>query len=136
MTTYQSKFDLGQTAVGIIDVEVRRIVKCEICRNTGKVTIRAEEFECPQCRGKASHPQYAGRRWMRSSMGTGVVASIQIEHRDSTRWADYKELTIRYMLNNSMGGQLWDEANLFPTREEADTECDRRNAGKNFADEV
>lgn len=133
---YQAKFELGQFAVGISNVSVRRIVRCVTCAQTGKVAIGGEEFECPKCRGRSKFPQDAGRKWMLlGEDNEGHVARVTIEHYDGTRSCDTEPLRVTYILQHSMGGRIWDEGLLFIDRPSAQAECDRRNAGKNFEDE-
>lgn len=134
MSTYTAKYELGQLLAGITSYQVDRLVRCATCKSTGFVKIGEEEFLCPKCNGRAKHPQYAGLKWL-VDVREAPVASIEIRHRDGSRMIQDPELEVRYMLESSLGGRLWREQELYPSREEAQAECDRRNRVVNFQDE-
>ena len=125
---YEAKFELGQRVFGIVHHhDVRRIVKCPTCDHTGKIIVKDQEFICPNCKGEATKPQRVEEgRWLPSWDGEGHVTLIEIEHRGASRiWSREPELTIKYQIANYCS--VWNEDVLFASKEEAQSECDRRN---------
>lgn len=109
-----------------------RIVRCKVCDNTGKITIRGIEFICPKCRGKCTHVEYAGMRYY-IAYSDAIVGRVTVEHTDEAymTYAAKGEtsLKITYMLDQTGvgSGQVWPLEHLFATRLEAQCYCDERN---------
>lgn len=131
-----TKYSAGDSVTAICHENARQIIKCQCCENTGSVTISGEQFECPKCDGKAKHPVWRGRRWF-IHVADSPVGQVRVEFtaaRKAQSWDDEGDkpelMEIQYMLEATGigGGSLWSEENVFPSREEAQAECDRRNA--------
>jgi hypothetical protein len=133
----ETRFDLGQTVWAIRHQGVYRIIACEVCGKTGKITIGTEEFVCPKCNGKSAHPIWSGEKHYVSCHGiVGQVAPVYVD----TRFCDYAKEPIQhnYMIDSTGvgSGQVWRENELFASREEAQAECDKRNGLLNLVDEA
>lgn len=125
---YETKFSIGDTVFTISSERAYRIVQCTTCQGGRTVKIGAEEFVCPKCDGKAAHPQYVGHKWFISHSGS--VGKVTVEHTDTSRfYPDDEPLQVKYMIDSTGigSGSVWEEEHLFPTRESAQAECDRRN---------
>lgn len=129
MALYESKFNLHQEVWAISHETFRRIVKCKVCAQTGKVTIKEDEYVCPKCDGRSTHPVWEGQKWFVEHFAAEVgkitiQRTIPHEYRDESR-----DDTNQYMLvpTGIGSGSVWYEEYLFATLEEAQADCDRRN---------
>lgn len=131
-----SKYNMGQRLVAIHRQPVDRPASaCSACEATGLVDLRGVKYECPACKG-AKRVRVHSHGWV--IRGDGHVGKIAIEHyvpRDNGEWGD-EEVPggtsfsfAQYMLDTTGvgSGSVYDEPDLWPSREEAQTECDRRN---------
>ena len=104
---------------------------CSACEGTGFCDLRGEKFHCPKCGGKKT-TQAQGWGWVLSD--SGEVQHVEVRTRspedanpeDRDEW-DSGEFEVRYMWARSRSGGVYEEHSLFPTRETAQAECDRRN---------
>jgi hypothetical protein len=131
-----SKYNMGQRLVAIHKQTVDRPERtCDACEATGLVDLRGAKYECPACKG-TKRIRVHGYGWV--IRGDGHVGKIQIEHymlSDDINWGDDEApggdpfSFVRYMLDTTGigSGSVYDEPNLWPSREEAQAECDRRN---------
>ncbi len=119
-----TRFSLGQTVWALWNTRADRLVNCECCGNTGKVVIAGQEYICPKCHGAGQHKVYDGERWYVETSGHIGRISPEIYEAGDER------TNISYMLDSTGigSGTIWREANLCESREEAQAECDRRNA--------
>jgi hypothetical protein len=122
-----SKYDLNQHVVGILSLSTNQKVDCLTCQQTGKVTIKSETFICPKCEGKCLYDKYIGERWV--VVEESIIGLIRISVRTPEYMNVIQNLEVEYMLKDTgIGtGTIWHEDMLWPTREEAQAECDRRN---------
>lgn len=130
-----TKYEMGQTVWSISHGSVERNpVACPACED-GTVELRGERYKCPRCDGKKTiHVKANG--WIVSDRGAiGLVrADMKAPHWDQ-RWGDdYVKggemyVFVEYMLDSTGigSGRVHHEPDLWPSREEAQAECDRRN---------
>jgi hypothetical protein len=131
-----TKFDLGQTVVVIWHSPTERRVPCAVCDGTGWIHLHDKRYLCPECHGHYFVREHIPARWHVAN--TGIVGRIQAEtithdgypedhHLTKTEVGDMK---INYMIDTTGigSGTLHYEPNVFATTEEAQAECDRRNA--------
>lgn len=132
-----TKFNNGDYVFGVSDVSAHKIVTCNACVK-GKLKIGDEEFVCPKCHGRSAHPQYAGNKHYVSN--EGIVGQVRVEVTDSRySYSSSDQATnIEYMIDTTgvRSGQIWKEEKLFPTRELAQSYCDRMNLGLKLEDEA
>lgn len=132
----ETLYNLDQEVFYISEDYASKIVKCVTCKHTGKVMIGDEEFVCPKCRGSSAHPQSCGRKWFFN--GSGKIGRIDVAS-TSPKYIEgrHKPVEVQYMLDSTgvHSGTLHNEDTVFPTREAAQAECDRRNSTTDFADE-
>jgi hypothetical protein len=126
---YETKYSIGDMVWGLGSDYTCKIIECVTCQGVGTVNIGEEKFMCPKCEGTSAHPQYAGHKaFIRTE---GSVGKVDIQHQPLSEWSSKKdkELRISYMLSSTGvgSGQVWDEDDLFPSRELAQAECNRRN---------
>lgn len=132
-----TKFSLGDPAVTITSDYVSRKVKCYTCNHTGRVVINDEEFTCPKCKGNCLRDQFCGHKSIIGEIST--IGKIQVEITDPKFCYHEKEAyKVTYMLKSTGvgSGTLWNEKDLFSSREEAQKECDMRNASLVLKDDV
>lgn len=128
---FASKYDLGARVVSIFQTSVKLPPeKCSACDGEGSCELRGQRFNCPKCSGQ-KQTQAHGYGWVIGD--GGVIGRIDATayaggatpHGDDEYLRDGVAYT--YMLTSSGSGTVYDEANLWPTREEAIAECNRRN---------
>lgn len=135
----ESKYEMGQELFHIIQATVKLPpVQCDACDGNGDVRLRGETYACPNCNGR-KQIQKTGHGWITSA--SGRVGKIDIEHFGLTKWTgetgyDFDDLElgtpitiVKYMLDSTGigSGSVYSEPMLFPSREAAQAECDRRN---------
>jgi len=122
-----TKFDLNHWVYPIVRGGYDEFIPCDVCNGEGKVIISNKEFTCPACYGRKGRREYIEDRWNVSTDCAGIIGKI-----DAEKYGDEYPNTSRtiYMLSTTgVGtGTLWPEEVLFPTKEEAQAECDKRNS--------
>jgi len=124
-----TKFNLGDIVVPIRQRYETVGDPCPECEGTGRAALlKGGTVRCPnrECRSGLIH-HTAIRPWKPSTDFTSAIGKV-----DAERYADARQGTSRttYMIEaTGVGsGTLWSEADLFATVEDAQAECDRRNA--------
>ncbi len=129
---YETKFNLGDQVYIISSVYSTRKVRCLTCESTGKVTIACEQFTCPKCKGACTQEVYAGHKYV--VYDQGKIGSIRIEQRGTYgNTPSYTEIT--YMLTPSGTGTIYEEKNVFASRDEAQKACEERNMNTKWEDD-
>lgn len=141
--TITTKYDLGQRVFSVRRDYATRIIKCKCCNNTGTVTINGAEYTCPKCNGTANSKEHCGHKWFVWEEGEIGKVEYQVtagkfasSNSNMPRYFTDEqlqtpdEIEIKYMIDaTGVGsGTLWEELDLFATREEAQAKCDEENA--------
>lgn len=121
----ETKFNVGDTIVAIGYKE--KIVKttCEACNAKGTITLPDNNnYRCPSCHGKGYHEDYTKEQWriFDNYPYTKPIGEVDV----SVVGQRPSKIQIRYMYKGT--GNLIDEELCFATTEEAQAECDKRNA--------
>jgi hypothetical protein len=134
-----SKYEMGQRVWSIHSTRVQRADRtCGACDGAKVVELRGSKYECPSCNGKGEVHVF-GHGWVIS--GHGCVGKISIEHCApfyEKRYGDERAeggrvaTFVTYMLDSTGigSGTVYEEPNLWPSREEAQAECNRRNGSE------
>jgi len=122
--TITTKHDLGDMVFTIDYSKPKIETDCITCSGTGSVTLGNESFLCPKCRGRRIEVMYGFEKW--SISASGIVG--QIEAKRCVEGCG--ENSIRYMLDTTgIGtGRVWEESDVFKSRQEAEDACTLRNA--------
>lgn len=135
-----TKYSIGDCVCGIRSSHMQKRVLCLVCNHTGEVTISGEKLICPKCNGAARNLKYVGHKWHFDVQG--VVGLVRAEARNQYSYETNEQHEYdtqnQYMLDvTGIGsGSIWRESELWPSREEAEAECERRNAGIDWEDEI
>lgn len=130
---YETRFNLGDQVYIIASVYTTRKARCVTCESTGNVTIVCEQFTCPKCKGTCTQEVYAGHKYIVCE--EGKIGSIRIEQRG--KYGNLPSYTdIIYMLSPSGSGTLYQENNVFASRQEAEKACEHRNMNIQWEDDV
>ncbi len=132
MATYTTAYSVGEKVWLVRHSNFQQIIKCQPCANTGKIDIGGETFVCPKCSGRASHPTYAGVKYYidcESRVGKVTVEDCPENHSAWESDRGKPNPRNQYMVEDTGvgSGQVWDEEDLFPTKEAAQIFCDQRN---------
>lgn len=125
-----SKYELGQHVFSIYRTHVKLPpVPCTACEGSGRCELRGESFACPKCEGK-KQTQATGFGWVIGDSGTiGQVEATARANPES--FYDGEEprdgVLYRYMFSTNGSGTVFWESQLYPSRKDAQAECDRRN---------
>lgn len=122
-----TKFSLGDVVTAINRGNRQEWVDCPLCLGTGDITVSesATIRRCPECYGKKGKTYWREEQW--TTRHTSTIGKVNIElYGDEYDGTDREQ----YMLaSTGVGsGTLWPVDQLWATREEAQAECDRRNA--------
>ncbi len=135
MTTLTAKFDIGQEVFVVNTTSAYRNVKCDACRETGQIELGGEPFTCPKCEGKSKHRQYAGHKTYVAHCGrVGKIEATAY----GDRYVDSEDDNgVRYMIDTTGvgSGSVWNERDLFATREVAEAYCIEKNSDKKWSDD-
>jgi len=126
---FESKYNLGDHIYCISRGSVQLPpVTCTACEGSGMCDLRGERFHCPKCSGRG---QTLAKGWGWTIADSGTIRSIQaFTIKDEDR-ADYDDsgrpYAVKYMFSADGCGTVYAEHELWPSREAAQAECDRRN---------
>lgn len=128
----EAKFDLGQTVYAIHRRYETISRECTVCQGKGTLAlVIGGRVGCTQRFASTercdSGRVHVAKTWPWSVYRSGTVGSIRFELYDRESGHDDKR---QYMLHETGvgSGSLYDEAELFASREEATAECFARNA--------
>lgn len=125
----ETKYSLGDFVYPINTrfESVKVPINCPVCNDKGKVELNDKSYTCPECRGYTYHTVDGDIKWYITDY-KGHVGKINLGLYDN-KYKHSNHDEIRYMLDSTGvdSGSLWDEENLFLTKEDAQLECDRRN---------
>ena len=128
---FESKYNLGQFVVSIVQAHVQLPPEqCSVCDGTGKCELKGAKYDCPKCNGKKT-TQARGWGWV--VYDCGVIGIIRASTPTDSERENYEESVrdgalFSYMLTAEGSGAVYEESRLWPSRAEAQAECDRRNA--------
>ena len=112
---------------------------CSTCKGTGRVVIGdTKPRMCPDCYGRCGNYEYKDVKWLvKATLTIGqVTAEVRNIHTDGMfdNMGEYKEGSTTYK-NQYMAyetgigsGSVYNENELFPTKEAAQEECAKLNA--------
>lgn len=117
-----TKFTFGDMIVPIELKEEKSTVPCTGCEATGTILLRdGRDHDCPVCNGSGKIRRVTGKKWcpVHPLFGGTMFKVSQIAMLD-----DIAEGEESYCLGN----KYYDAENVFGSDEEANAECERRNA--------
>lgn len=122
------KYDIGQRVHHISRSLLYRADPCLTCHGEKTITLDGERFRCPRCEGKgtAQKPEW---RWLVSVSGcVGQIQATLVAAEQAER-AGVDLYSVKYMLDATgvVSGSVYSERDVFPTLEDAEAECKRRN---------
>ena len=134
----ETKFSINDVVWAIHLGRRKSWIICEACEGAGKITLKDKKPHCcPVCYGRFGKTEYFETEWsVQTSLTIGEVqAKITNITKDDIfeNVGHYEEgkdkRKVDYMAyETGVGsGTMWPEEVLFPTREEAQAECDKRN---------
>jgi len=138
----ESKYNFNDKVWVIRYQRETRFITCEFCGGTGQIKgENNKDRSCPECYSRGGSYQRFDLQWELDTDETPItIGEIRIEancdfegYESDIPWSNYgpqiKRQSIVYMcFETGIGsGSLWRESLLWPTKEEAQAECDRRN---------
>jgi ssDNA-binding Zn-finger/Zn-ribbon topoisomerase 1 len=137
----ESKFNFGDKVYPISQTTEQVWVPCDACNETGVIILKNnEEHSCPVCCGNKGRSEWKNKKWM---LLDNYPKEIKQQYVARGQWLNIpltigkidaeclpKEIKIHYMCKETGigSGSNWYETELFASRDEAQTECDRRNS--------
>jgi hypothetical protein len=130
----ETKYDIGQKVWTVTESRSAIYAPCETCKGTGKVAMTTgRQLPCPDCQ---SFQAPVGQKCVGSEVhweisAEGHIGKVQVEQYGDDRPSYiHKHRQVTYMLDSTGigSGGLYYEPDVFPSREEAQAECDRQNA--------
>ena len=121
----ETKYDIGETVYPIRLRGDSQFINCKLCEGYGKVEIKNSDKKarCPDCYGRCGKATWKKDKCFLEAGYASRIGKIQTE----TFSKRIKGLgKIRYMIEGEIG-IAWEETDLFPTKESARAECDKRN---------
>jgi ssDNA-binding Zn-finger/Zn-ribbon topoisomerase 1 len=137
----ESKFNFGDKVYPIQLMTEQIWIPCNACSGLGLITLKNnEEYHCPVCGGNKGKSEWQNKKWMLidnfpeevkkryQKRGEWLYIPLTIGKIDTECYP--KEIKISYMCKETGigSGTNWYETELFISREEAQAECDKRNA--------
>jgi hypothetical protein len=126
-----TKFDIGDYCVPIRLMKVSVFIPCTTCDGTGRATLKNEQtISCPTCYGRKGATEWHDARWGILPDAPGDVGKIEATRYDPFSQHHRDDSRTRYMLwSTGVGsGSVYSEDDCFASRDEAQAECDARNA--------
>ena len=129
----KTKYNLKDFVYPISQGGYDEFIKCETCEGRGIVNVNNTEktIHCPDCWGDGGHKEWKADNWYVHEESCGRVGRIGVEIYDKKYYDGKKEYM--YMLDSTGvgSGTVWNEDCLFPSAEEAQAECNKRNLSRN-----
>jgi len=137
----KTKFDCGDTVWLISRNMSKRFEKCKVCDGTGYIVVVKTNIElsCPTCRGQGGQNVCGGMEWQVTTPKTIGQVSVMYRaavgnsnRRDDNISLQEEQREEMYMCHETgIGtGCQYAVTEVFATSDEAQTECDRRNAAE------
>lgn len=135
-----TKFNFEDRPFLINQERAKRWVVCGFCAGSGSINgASGEKRSCPECYNRKGTYEYFELKWavsrqltvgqIRFSMTAAYDAGDDDTVFDNYGSQKYKREVEYMMRETGIGsGSLWREGELFATEEEAQAECDKRNA--------
>jgi len=138
----ESKYNFKDTVFPVIPVNKHDFVSCAFCGGEGNIVGKDQKSRvCPECWGRGGNNTWISRDWRVGQSLT--IGQIRIETRcdhkadedDEYAFFDnygdqkyYKKTEYMCYETGIGSGSYWNEDRLFFTKEEAQSECDKRNS--------
>jgi len=123
----KTNFNLDQEVFRIMNTPKKVTKTCPLCKGMSRVKLEGtdRQVKCPDCSYDGMISYWEKTKWI--PLGPSFIGRIGIV-RYSKSFSDHKDET-QYMLDDTGigSGSLWNEEDLFATREEAEKECELRN---------
>lgn len=130
----KTKLSIGDPMYIIEASEYDKPITCSGCGGTGKINLQnGKQYKCPECYGRGYFENKVKKEWRIFDDRTPdsllhiygrPVGEIKVEvHQDGRK----KNPTIKTIYTPRGVGNFFYEENVFPTIEDAQTECDKRN---------
>jgi len=118
----ETKYNLGQKVLQIQSYPKSEEIICKPCNGVGRITTLDDSMQrCVKCKGCGYNVEYKPTAY-------DIIQTITIGKIITNSWPD-KTQENRYMcLETGIDtGIMWRERDLWPDKEMAQAECDRRN---------
>ncbi len=124
----ETKYDLGQTVHKIWFTQKEYFNKCVTCDGEGWIPTHSEPVKCEKCNSFYGAP-YPGRIRGLYPKAWHVDCALTVGQVKTESDAD--GMVAKYMCSETGigSGTVHSENTLFATKDEANTECDKRNSG-------
>lgn len=116
----ETKYNIGDCVYHVMYTQKQIKKPCPSCNSKGRINLKKQKFNCPDCYGRGTKESYSKRQWM-----FDVPLTIGSIRYDSAR----SDETTTYMCNETGvgSGSIYHEEDLFLTKEEAEVECAKRS---------
>ena len=119
----ETRLNIGDKMFIIEKYSEEGFIPCDACNATGLINLNSERYNCPKCYGRKGEKEYLTKQWnvfTHAEYGSKYekVGKINIE-------IEGKNMKVKYSPKGM--GNFYYEENVFKTREEAQSECDKRN---------
>ena len=137
----ETKYNLGDIVYPIHKTCEQIWIPCKSCGETGIITYNdGEQDKCPKCWGEKGRVEWQSTKWMLIDNYPKEVKNKAIERGDHVWFPPFKigqvrveqeknSKEVQYMcVETGVGsGTIWNEDQLFLSKEEAQLECDKKN---------
>jgi hypothetical protein len=119
-----TKYNLGDRVIRIDHTKKPTFIECEACDGEGIVILKNKiKSNCPVCFGRCGSTKYEDEKW--NTVQELTIGMIKVELEKN------KETTKYMCVETGIGsGSVWNEKDLFPTKEAAEKECKKLNKKK------
>lgn len=120
--SYQFQFSIGDKVSAIQQGRQQYFKPCELCDGTGSIIVKMQHLKCPECYGTRGRFEYKDTAWY-VSYTLLTIGQVRMEH---TKGESPKFIAM--CKETGVGsGTLHNMDSFYPSLEEAQAECDKRN---------
>ena len=132
----ETKYNFGDTVFQIWRDFGKKWIECPFCAGEGRIFGKNKSMIfCPECDGRKGKFEQTAIKWsVQKKLTIGEIRTkSRCEHQQDSDFDNYGNITEKYeekymCYESGIGsGTIWNVEVLFPTKKEAQTECDRLN---------
>jgi hypothetical protein len=133
---YTVPFSIGDVVFYIVQRSKQTFINCPLCDGHGRIKIKEESRNCPDCYGRKGTMEYGLEEWSihkdsvqilgvwhETTVSKFTIGQVRLEHTKRNK-PKFSAMCVETGIGS---GSVYDMENFFSSQEEAENECIKRN---------